>query len=195
MRVARWFPSGPRWRLEQALEEGEGDRGVQPGVTPHQARRRFAAARVARLATADAAGRPHIVPVTFAVDGDVVYSAVDAKPAGHCAQAARQRRGQPGRGAARRPLRGRLERTVVGTRRRHRPRGRPGGPPRAHARCRCSPTATRASPRGGPCSPSTYAAGQAGRRRPRPRKAEMVLLPIDRGPQMADCSCVRRQGV
>ena len=49
-------------------------------MTPHQARQRFAAARVARLATADAAGRPHIVPVTFAVDGDVVYSAVDAKP-------------------------------------------------------------------------------------------------------------------
>ena len=59
---------------------GEGDRGVQPVVRPHQARRRFAAARVARLATADAAGRPHIVPVTFAVHGDVVYSAVDAKP-------------------------------------------------------------------------------------------------------------------
>ena len=35
---------------------------------------------MARLATADSAGRPHIVPVTFAVDGDVVYSAVDAKP-------------------------------------------------------------------------------------------------------------------
>jgi PPOX class probable F420-dependent enzyme len=49
-------------------------------VTPHEARRRFAAARVARLATADAGGRPHIVPITFAVDGDVVYSAVDAKP-------------------------------------------------------------------------------------------------------------------
>ena len=49
-------------------------------MTPHQARRRFAAARVARLATADAAGRPHIVPVTFAVDGDVIYSAVDDKP-------------------------------------------------------------------------------------------------------------------
>ena len=49
-------------------------------MTPHQARLRFAAARVARLATADAAGRPHIVPVTFAVEGDVVYSAVDAKP-------------------------------------------------------------------------------------------------------------------
>ena len=49
-----------------------------------QARERFAAARVARLATADAGGRPHIVPVVFAVlvDGarGTVYSAVDAKP-------------------------------------------------------------------------------------------------------------------
>jgi PPOX class probable F420-dependent enzyme len=35
---------------------------------------------VARLATVSPDGRPHIVPVTFAVDGDVIYSAVDAKP-------------------------------------------------------------------------------------------------------------------
>jgi PPOX class probable F420-dependent enzyme len=35
---------------------------------------------VARLATTDDAGRPHIVPVTFAVAGDIVYTAVDAKP-------------------------------------------------------------------------------------------------------------------
>ena len=35
---------------------------------------------MARLATADAAGRPHLVPITFAVTGDTVYSAVDAKP-------------------------------------------------------------------------------------------------------------------
>jgi PPOX class probable F420-dependent enzyme len=41
------------------------------------ARARFAAARVARLATVDAGGRPHLVPVCFAVDGDTVYSAVD----------------------------------------------------------------------------------------------------------------------
>lgn len=45
-----------------------------------EARERFAAARVARLATADAAGRPHLVPVVFAVRDDTVYSAVDAKP-------------------------------------------------------------------------------------------------------------------
>jgi len=35
---------------------------------------------VARLATVSPGGRPHIVPVTFAVDGDVIYSVVDAKP-------------------------------------------------------------------------------------------------------------------
>ncbi|HEX6444922.1 MAG TPA: TIGR03668 family PPOX class F420-dependent oxidoreductase [Streptosporangiales bacterium] len=45
-----------------------------------EARRRFAAAPVARLATVGASGRPHLVPVTFACAGDAVYTAVDAKP-------------------------------------------------------------------------------------------------------------------
>jgi len=45
-----------------------------------EARRRFAGSRVARLATADAAGQPHLVPVVFVVIGDRIYSAVDAKP-------------------------------------------------------------------------------------------------------------------
>jgi PPOX class probable F420-dependent enzyme len=49
-------------------------------VTAGEARRLFAAARVARLATVGTAGRPHLVPIVFAVAGDVVYSAVDAKP-------------------------------------------------------------------------------------------------------------------
>jgi PPOX class probable F420-dependent enzyme len=51
-------------------------------MTNEQARRRFAAARVARLATADAGGRPHLVPMVFTVvtGTDTVYSAVDAKP-------------------------------------------------------------------------------------------------------------------
>lgn len=44
------------------------------------ARERFALARVARLATADAAGHPHLVPVVFAVSGSTIYSAVDQKP-------------------------------------------------------------------------------------------------------------------
>jgi PPOX class probable F420-dependent enzyme len=46
-------------------------------VDPSEARARFAAARVARLATAGADRRPHVVPVVFAVDGDTVYTAVD----------------------------------------------------------------------------------------------------------------------
>lgn len=44
------------------------------------ARRRFDAARVARLATADGEGRPHLVPVTFAVRDDTIVIAVDNKP-------------------------------------------------------------------------------------------------------------------
>ena len=45
-----------------------------------EARRRFAAARVARLATVGADGRPHLVPCTFAVLGETIVSAVDHKP-------------------------------------------------------------------------------------------------------------------
>lgn len=48
-------------------------------MSPEEARARFAAARVARLATADATGRPHLVPIAFAVAGDTIYSTVDAK--------------------------------------------------------------------------------------------------------------------
>ena len=40
----------------------------------------FAAARVARLATVGADGAPHLVPIVFAVVGDVIHTAVDAKP-------------------------------------------------------------------------------------------------------------------
>jgi PPOX class probable F420-dependent enzyme len=51
-----------------------------PRLDPGQARLRFASARVARLATADATGVPHAVPMVFALAGDTIYSAVDAKP-------------------------------------------------------------------------------------------------------------------
>jgi PPOX class probable F420-dependent enzyme len=45
-----------------------------------EARRRFADARSVRLATVSASGQPHLVPVTFAVDQDIIYTAIDAKP-------------------------------------------------------------------------------------------------------------------
>ncbi|BBX85277.1 TIGR03668 family PPOX class F420-dependent oxidoreductase [Mycolicibacterium aubagnense] len=39
----------------------------------------FSAAPVAVLATVSAEGQPHVVPVVFAVSGDLLYTAVDAK--------------------------------------------------------------------------------------------------------------------
>ena len=41
---------------------------------------RLTSARVARLATTDPDGRPHLVPIVFAVERDTLYSAVDRKP-------------------------------------------------------------------------------------------------------------------
>lgn len=37
-------------------------------------------ARVAVLATIAADGEPHLVPITFALEGEVLYTAVDSKP-------------------------------------------------------------------------------------------------------------------
>ena len=40
----------------------------------------MAGSRVAHLATTDPDGRPHLVPIVFALEGDTLYTAVDAKP-------------------------------------------------------------------------------------------------------------------
>lgn len=55
-------------------------------------RRFVATARVARLATADAAARPHVVPVCFVLSGDTIYSAVDLKPKRQAAENLRRLR-------------------------------------------------------------------------------------------------------
>lgn len=49
-------------------------------LTEAEARNRLAVARVARLATVGTDGRPHLVPVTFALDGGYAYIAIDHKP-------------------------------------------------------------------------------------------------------------------
>lgn len=62
---------------------GQRDTGRDNGgvrLTQEDARARLSAARVARLATTGADGQPHLVPVTFAADGDLIYIAVDHKP-------------------------------------------------------------------------------------------------------------------
>ncbi|MEU6547162.1 TIGR03668 family PPOX class F420-dependent oxidoreductase [Streptomyces sp. NPDC046859] len=51
-----------------------------PDMEQDEARERFAAERVARLATIAPSGRPHLVPVVFALRGDVVVTAIDHKP-------------------------------------------------------------------------------------------------------------------
>src|SRR3990172_11041365 len=48
-----------------------------------EARARFGAARVARLATVRPDGAPHVAPVVFALDGDAVWLVVDEKPKRH----------------------------------------------------------------------------------------------------------------
>ena len=58
------------------MDTGAGALKLSTGET----RRRFGTAAVARLATIGPAGRPHLVPVTFALDGDRIYTVVDAKP-------------------------------------------------------------------------------------------------------------------
>jgi len=49
-------------------------------VDEAEARARFTAARVARLATVRAGGAPHLVPVVFAVQDSTVLLVVDEKP-------------------------------------------------------------------------------------------------------------------
>ncbi len=49
-------------------------------VIDDNARAFIAGQRVARLATVDADGRPHIVPACFALHGDTAYIAIDEKP-------------------------------------------------------------------------------------------------------------------
>jgi PPOX class probable F420-dependent enzyme len=46
-----------------------------------EAQRRFLnAGRVAHLATADARGAPHVVPVCYALGGETIYITIDEKP-------------------------------------------------------------------------------------------------------------------
>lgn len=45
-----------------------------------QVRERVANARVARLATIDADGRAHLVPIVFVLAGETLYTGVDTKP-------------------------------------------------------------------------------------------------------------------
>jgi PPOX class probable F420-dependent enzyme len=49
-------------------------------LTGERARQLFASQRIARLATADLSGAPHLVPLVFVVVDGRIYSVIDAKP-------------------------------------------------------------------------------------------------------------------
>jgi PPOX class probable F420-dependent enzyme len=51
-----------------------------PPVDEVELRHRFASSPVARLATVRPDGGPHVVPVVFVLIGDMIFTAVDAKP-------------------------------------------------------------------------------------------------------------------
>jgi PPOX class probable F420-dependent enzyme len=51
-----------------------------PSWPPAIAEEHFARARIGHLATVTPVGRPHVVPVCFALHGGMIYTAVDAKP-------------------------------------------------------------------------------------------------------------------
>ncbi|HEX2386389.1 MAG TPA: TIGR03668 family PPOX class F420-dependent oxidoreductase [Candidatus Binatia bacterium] len=54
-------------------------RKIFPRLSPPAARL-LRSARVAHLATADASGKPHVIPICFAVAGRELYTPLDAKP-------------------------------------------------------------------------------------------------------------------
>lgn len=56
----------------------EGARDLKDGRA--EALDRFARSRVARMATVTETGQSHIVPITFALDGERVFTMVDSKP-------------------------------------------------------------------------------------------------------------------
>jgi PPOX class probable F420-dependent enzyme len=49
-------------------------------VEAEEARTLLASAAVARLASVDTGGQPHLVPITFALSGEEIVTAVDGKP-------------------------------------------------------------------------------------------------------------------
>lgn len=56
------------------------NRTTSPSALTDEQRERLDAFRMGHLATADANGQPHLVPVCYAAVGDAVYIVIDEKP-------------------------------------------------------------------------------------------------------------------
>jgi len=73
--VTPWQRTQTGGRVTSTAHTFDGVRPLEPRL-----RQLLARAQVARLATILPDGRPHIVPITFALDGDAIVTAVDHKP-------------------------------------------------------------------------------------------------------------------
>ena len=91
--------------------------GRERGMEPELMRSRLGEARVGRLATVDGSGTPHVIPVCYVLDGDVIYwSCRPEAKVDPAAQAAREHPPEPPRRTGRRQLRGGLDAALVGAR-------------------------------------------------------------------------------
>lgn len=52
----------------------------RPLIISREIQRRLDVARIARLSTVGADGKPHVIPICFVWDGAFLYSAIDQKP-------------------------------------------------------------------------------------------------------------------
>jgi PPOX class probable F420-dependent enzyme len=76
-------PTSLQFHLRAALRSRIDPRSSMvnpPPLISHEIHARLEAARIARLATIDADGRPHMVPICFVWDGSCLHSAIDRKP-------------------------------------------------------------------------------------------------------------------
>jgi len=62
------------------LVRGSPGGAILPHVDRETAYRRMCSAKVARLATINADGTPHLVPIVFVIRNETLYTAVDGKP-------------------------------------------------------------------------------------------------------------------
>ena len=69
------------WKNDRAVDMADRARGRYAGWMIGAAKKEFMMARrVGHLATADAAGHPHVVPVCYAITDEAAYITIDEKP-------------------------------------------------------------------------------------------------------------------
>jgi len=80
LRRALWESSNSKEAIGKRQQAIVGAQHAAPLRLTPSALRLIRSARVAHLATADANGQPHVIPICFVFDGGNFYSPIDEKP-------------------------------------------------------------------------------------------------------------------